>query len=89
VDVFSTGWTSIHKISASITPHGMYFPSTPLPSLPSLLLSEMTWWNGDGTDTETVFTVSSWQHQPPRLKPGFHYPISQAELTARELGCIF
>ena len=23
------------------------------------------------------------------LKVGFHYPSSQAELTARELGCIF
>ena len=23
------------------------------------------------------------------LKPGFHYPSSRAELTARELGCIF
>ena len=29
------------KISAPITPHGMYFPSTPLPSPPSLLLPEM------------------------------------------------
>jgi len=23
------------------------------------------------------------------VKPGFHYPSSRAELTARELGCIF
>ena len=23
------------------------------------------------------------------IKPGFHYPSSRAELTARQLGCIF
>jgi len=34
------------KISTPITPHGMYFPSTPLPSLPSLLMSEKTWCGG-------------------------------------------
>jgi len=28
------------KTSALVIPHGMYFPSTPLPSLPFLLLSE-------------------------------------------------
>ena len=29
-----------------------------------------------------------WQVGPSRLKVGFHYPSSRAELTARELGCI-
>jgi len=28
------------KISSPVAPHGMYFPFTPLPSPPSLLLSE-------------------------------------------------
>jgi len=37
-----TGRSSSHKNSAptAIAPYGMYFPSTPLPSPPSLLLSE-------------------------------------------------
>jgi len=36
----ATGRVYSHKNSAPVTPHGMYFPSTPLPSLLSLLLSE-------------------------------------------------
>jgi len=30
-----------------------------------------------------------WRYKTRKLKVGFHYPSSRAELTARELGCIF
>ena len=42
VDVFSTGWHPSTKSLYQLphTPHGMYFPSTPLPSSPFLLQSE-------------------------------------------------
>jgi len=49
VDIFSTGWhaTSGHKSSAPVTPHGMYFPSTPFSSPPSILLRRTrTWLDG-------------------------------------------
>jgi len=40
----ATTWSLLNpsaiKNSAPVTSHGMYFPSTSLPSLPSLLLSE-------------------------------------------------
>ena len=36
----ATGRASSLKVYAPITSHGMYFSSTPLSSLPSLLLSE-------------------------------------------------
>ena len=42
----ATGRTFCYKISAIITPHGMYSPSTPLSSLPSILRLRRTLWNG-------------------------------------------
>ena len=39
--------------------------------------------------TQVQLLSHSWYLSAIALKPGFHYPSSRAELTARELGCIF
>ena len=41
-------------------------------------------------DSQWASRIVLWSEQDVHgLKVGFHYPSSRAELTARELGCIF
>jgi len=42
----ATGRASDFKFSTPIIPHGMYFPSTPLPSSPFLSCLRRAWWDG-------------------------------------------
>jgi len=47
ITILETGRESSLKISAPITPHGMYFLSIPIRSSSFPLLSERTWWDED------------------------------------------
>jgi len=79
------------KNSAPITPRGMYFSSTPLPSLPSLL--RRTWWDGvkevvwrgrervEGKPAE-VYTLI---HAVKNLLTHFLYVLPQKGKEARTL----
>ena len=58
---FHPGRASHLKISAPVIPNGMYFLSTPLPSLLSLLWLKKTWWDGVKQDVRrNGLTLAGW-----------------------------
>ena len=79
VDVFSMVGNipvdiRIYRNFVSVTAHGMYLPSTPLPSPPSLS------WEGHGGMVLKRMNGKE-ESRENWLKPSFHYPSLRPELT--------